>query len=116
MSCLKILSLILNFNFKFHFKLNFKHLLLMENFTNQELADMHLAYGRTNCNARAAARLYQERYPERQHPGYKRFIAVHRRFAKTGMFKTNMHDTGVARNVRTVEFEEEVLQRRRIIN
>lgn len=83
----------------------------MENFTNQELADMHLAYGATSCNARAAARLYQERYPERQHPGYKKFIAIHRRLSETGMFKTNMHDTGVARTVRTVEFEEEVLQR-----
>jgi len=83
----------------------------MENFTNQELADMHLAYGATSCNARAAARLYQERYPERQHPGYKKFIAIHRRLSEIGMFKTNMHDTGVAQTVRTVEFEEEVLQR-----
>lgn len=83
----------------------------MDNYTNQELADMHLAYGATNCNAKAAARLYQERYPARQHPGYKKFIAVHRRLSETGTFKPNMHDTGVRRTVRTIPFEEEVLQR-----
>ena len=32
---------------------------------NEDIADMHMSYGAANDNARGAARLYQERFPNR---------------------------------------------------
>ncbi|CAG5001863.1 unnamed protein product [Parnassius apollo] len=49
-------------------------------FTHREYADMYLIYGETrkvstrgivSLNARLAARLYAERYPDRRHPTYE---------------------------------------------
>lgn len=46
-------------------------------YTSHEYADMHLIYGEVHCNARAAARLYAERYPNRRHPGHEVFSRTH---------------------------------------
>ncbi|KAJ8728535.1 hypothetical protein PYW07_006231 [Mythimna separata] len=47
-------------------------------YTPREYAEMHFIYGEARGNARAAARLYRERYPNRdRHPDYRVFIRVH---------------------------------------
>lgn len=46
-------------------------------YTAREYADMHLIYGEVRLNARAASRLYSERYPNRRHPNYEVFIRTH---------------------------------------
>ncbi|CAH2109186.1 unnamed protein product [Euphydryas editha] len=38
---------------------------------------MHLIYGEARCNARAAARPYAERYPNRRHSGHEVFSRTH---------------------------------------
>lgn len=83
----------------------------MENFTNNELADMHLIYGETRGNARQAERLYRERFPDRRHPCRQTFTAIDRRLREQGTFVVYKGDCGVRRRTRTVEFEEQVLDR-----
>ncbi|CAH2085906.1 unnamed protein product [Euphydryas editha] len=46
-------------------------------YTSHEYTDMHLIYGEARCNARAAARLYAERYPNRRHPSHEVFSRTH---------------------------------------
>ncbi|KAJ8728968.1 hypothetical protein PYW07_006664 [Mythimna separata] len=47
-------------------------------YTPREYAEMHFIYGEARGNARAAARLYLERYPNRdRHPDFRVFIRVH---------------------------------------
>lgn len=61
-------------------------------------------------NPLLARRLYCEHFPDRQHPNFKTFTAVHNRLRETGTFKFNMADTGRDRLVRDVQLEEDVLQ------
>lgn len=82
----------------------------MNNYTIEEYCDMHYFYGMANGNPLQARRLYCERFPNRQHPNFKTFTAVHNRLKETGTFKCNMVDTGRDRLVRSVQFEENVLQ------
>lgn len=58
----------------------------IHNFTNSEMADMHLMYGLANCSGTEARRLYQERFPNRVLPCNKTFSTIHRRLAETGSF------------------------------
>lgn len=51
-------------------------------YTSREYADMHLIYGEVRLNARAAARVYSERYPNRRHPNYEVFIRTHNAIAE----------------------------------
>ena len=88
-------------NFKFVFKME-------NNYSYEELADMHLVYGAALCNGRDAARLYEERYPERRQPHHTTFASIHRRLRETGTLR-HPGGTGRPRTARTVEFEEEVL-------
>lgn len=65
----------------------------MENpvrYTNQEYADMHLIYGETRYvpirggvayNARQAARIYMERFPNRRHPDREVFTRTHNAYS-----------------------------------
>ena len=76
--------------------------------SNAELADMHLAYGAANGNARQAARLYQERFPNRYLPGHRMFTAIHRRLREHGSFTGRMAMAGRPRGVRDI-IEEDVL-------
>lgn len=52
-------------------------------YTPLEYANMHLIYGECRCNANAASRLYQERYPNAQrYPDYRVFINVHQAYVE----------------------------------
>jgi hypothetical protein len=51
-------------------------------YSNQDLADMHLADG----NAAVARRLYQEKYPGRRCSDRKTFVSIHRRLCEHGNF------------------------------
>ncbi|GFW55852.1 transposase-like protein [Trichonephila clavipes] len=58
----------------------------MAEYTNAEKADMILAYGATDCNGRAAQRLYAERHPVRRTPAHTMFARLHQQLC-TGSFQ-----------------------------
>ena len=60
---------------------------------------MHLAYGAATGNARQAARLYQERFPNRYIPGHRMFSNLHQRLRDNGRFEINRRDAGRQRRV-----------------
>lgn len=66
-----------------HFRLPTK---IMEEFTNEEMARMHIVYGEVHCNGRAASRLYAERYLNRRVPNYRMFANMEHS-AETGMMQ-----------------------------
>ena len=49
----------------------------MELYSNEEMADMRLMYGKANGNGREAVRLYSERYQNRRIPNHKLFANLH---------------------------------------
>ncbi|GFX35814.1 uncharacterized protein TNCV_746071 [Trichonephila clavipes] len=53
----------------------------MTEYTNAEKADMILAYGTTDCNGRAAQRLYAERHPFRRTPAHTMFASLHQQLS-----------------------------------
>ncbi|GFX14995.1 uncharacterized protein TNCV_4897631 [Trichonephila clavipes] len=59
----------------------------MAEYTNAEKADMILAYGATDCNGRAAQRLYAERLPVRRTPAHTMFARLHQQLCETGSFQ-----------------------------
>ncbi|GBL81529.1 hypothetical protein AVEN_143779-1 [Araneus ventricosus] len=64
----------------------------MNEYSNVELAEVHLAYGAADCNGRAALRLYQECFSYRRGPHHTIFPRVHRRLRETGCFmRTTMN-------------------------
>ena len=83
---------------------------IMVNYTNAEMADMHFVYGLANGNSYEARRIYQQRYPRRLVPCAETFSNIHRRLAETGTFKRNRNTPGKPQTVRTPELEEAVLQ------
>ena len=64
----------------------------MNHFTNDEMADMHLAYGEARGNSREAARIYADRFPTRRVPDSRTFTAIHRRLRETGSLRPIQHD------------------------
>lgn len=80
-------------------------------YTYEEYADIHLIYGEARGNARAAARLYRDKFPNRRHPHYSTFIEIHRRLRETGTFKPNKRNCGATRTVRNEVNDAEVLDR-----
>lgn len=80
-------------------------------YTTAEYCDMHFMYGAALGNAAEARRLYSATYPNRQLPSDKLFVRLHNRLREGGSFKVNMRDTGRTRTVRSVEFEENVLEK-----
>ena len=54
------------------------------------MADMHLACGAANGNARQAARQYQESFPSCYIPGHIMFSNLHQRIRDNGRFEINM--------------------------
>lgn len=80
----------------------------MPTFSNEEYADMLLAYGRANCNAREARRIYQERYPDRRIPHHETFSTTYRRLRETG----NLHhqEPRVSAVQHNVAVDEMILQ------
>lgn len=83
----------------------------MNNYTFEEYSDIHYVYGLADGNAREAARLYAQRFANRQCPNFKTFTAVHYRLRERGSFMINKSDTGRERLLRNVRFEEDVLQK-----
>ncbi|GFV99782.1 transposase-like protein [Trichonephila clavipes] len=59
----------------------------MAEYTNAAKADMILAYGATDCNGRAAQRLYAERHPVRRTPAHTMFARLHQQLCETGSFQ-----------------------------
>ncbi|GFS76565.1 hypothetical protein TNCV_1621661 [Trichonephila clavipes] len=55
---------------------------------------MCLIYGLAEEYVRAAKRLYQERYPESDTPGYQSFTILHRNLYKNGSLRDNRHRAG----------------------
>ena len=80
----------------------------MERYTWSEYTDMVGAYCVAHHNGRAAQRLYQQ-YPNRRTPHHTTFTAVYQRLRETGSFSRGPGQ-GRRRTVRTLQFEEAVLQ------
>ena len=55
----------------------------MAEYTLNELTDMHLQYGETRGNSRAARRLYAERFPMRRLPSHVLFQRIDARIGET---------------------------------
>ena len=58
--------------------------LQMTEYTLIELTDMHLLYGETRGDSRAARRLYAERFPMRRLPSHVLFQRIDARMRETG--------------------------------
>ncbi|GFV39738.1 uncharacterized protein TNCV_741681 [Trichonephila clavipes] len=78
----------------------------MAEYMNAEKADMILAYGATDCNGRAAQRLYAERHPVRRTPDYTMFARLHQQLCETGSFQKAARNRD--RTART-ELNEEIV-------
>ena len=64
----------------------------------------------TNGNANEARRIYAERYPQRHIPCHTTFSRLDQCIRDTGEFHVNKRDSGANRNVRNVNYEDQVLQ------
>ncbi|GFX65411.1 DUF4817 domain-containing protein [Trichonephila clavipes] len=80
----------------------------MAEYTNAEKADMILAYGATDCNGRAAQRLYAETPPVRWTPAHTMFARLHQQLCETGSFQKAARNRD--RTART-ELNEEIVLR-----
>ncbi|GFT32354.1 transposase-like protein [Trichonephila clavipes] len=78
----------------------------MAEYTNAEKADMILAYGATDCNGRAAQRLYAEKPPVRRTPAHTMFARLHQQLCETGSFQKAARNRD--RTART-ELNEEIV-------
>lgn len=79
----------------------------MATFSNEEYADMLMAYGRANGVARAAQRIYQERFPNRRLPTPHTFQNTYRRIRETGNLNINEPRGIVVRH--NVQIDERIL-------
>ncbi|KAJ4433751.1 hypothetical protein ANN_16063 [Periplaneta americana] len=82
---------------------------LCDMYSNQELAEIHFTYGKSDGNAALARRLYQERYPQRQCPDRKTFVRLHYRLCEYGKFNSPGLGRGRPRST-TPEVQEEILE------
>lgn len=78
-------------------------------YTWNELADMHLAYGAALGNSAEARRIYHLWYPYRTLPARQMFVNIDQRLRDSGSLSANMRDTGRPRQVRIPDFDEDVL-------
>lgn len=79
-------------------------------YTSIQYANMHYIYGECQGNARAAARLYRQRYPnEDRYPDYRVFINVHRLYSEAVIPGRADHEQD--RGDHDLEMEDEVIQR-----
>lgn len=81
------------------------------NFDYSEQVDMLLVYGFCECNGRQSVRVYRERFPDRIVPNHQTFANIVRRLRENGSFKKRSFDSGRQRTTRTVETEEQILNR-----
>ena len=78
-------------------------------FSINEYCDMYLVFGECRSNARAAARVYAERYPSRRHPSHCVFLRLDARIRALGsVLPGGSVDAGVSRS--SVATEEAVLE------
>lgn len=59
-------------------------LVIMSTFSTNEYCEMVLIYGECGRQARAAQRLYQERFPGKPHPSWQVIVKTVKRFRETG--------------------------------
>ncbi|KAJ3665938.1 hypothetical protein Zmor_001402 [Zophobas morio] len=78
-------------------------------YTNAELTDMVLLYGRALGNAREAQRLYRETFPGRIVPDHHTFTATVQHLRDNGEYRPQMTDRGRQRTGRTLAAELEIL-------
>ncbi|KMQ96272.1 hypothetical protein RF55_3456 [Lasius niger] len=83
----------------------------MNEYSFEELADIHLVYGRADGNGRLATRMYQETFPGRRTPNHQTFAAVDRRLRETGQFRPVTANYGARKTVRAPDVEERILDR-----
>jgi hypothetical protein len=75
-----------------------------------DYVEILLIHGECGRNARAAARMYAQRFPNRNHPNHKVILSTVARTIETGHILPNRKETGGApRTVRIVENEEVIL-------
>lgn len=72
---------------------------VMATFTNEEYADIIMVYGESHGVARAAQRIYQERYPNRRVPGRRVFQDTYRRIREGTLFINEPRGLIVRHNV-----------------
>ncbi|GBP11268.1 hypothetical protein EVAR_92812_1 [Eumeta japonica] len=80
----------------------------MAAFTNEEYADIMMAYGRADGNAREARRIYEERFPNRRLPSRSTFQNTYRRLRETGHVQNNETRGVVVRH--NVRIDEQILR------
>lgn len=79
-------------------------------YSNTEIVDMIRILGECNGNGCAAARRYEEKFPNRQHPDRRTFFAVDRRARETGSLSDDRAGKcGRHRTALVPEVEEEIL-------
>ncbi|XP_070521818.1 uncharacterized protein [Cardiocondyla obscurior] len=79
-------------------------------YTASEYTDMIICYGAAGESALAAAELYAEKYPDREHPSYRTIIRCVQRTRDTGSVIPRQRSVERA-VLRNVEDEEEILRR-----
>lgn len=81
---------------------NYKKLKM--DFTAREYIDMIITYGMAGQNARAAVRLYAERFPKRErHPTYRTILRCIQRGAETGYLLPHRDNAGAPVHYRDEE-------------
>jgi len=82
----------------------------MSEYTARVYVDMVIAYGIARENAHMAARVYVERFLERErHPDYKVILRCIERFRETGSVLINRRNAGAPLCIR-IHAEERILQ------
>ncbi|GFW93424.1 hypothetical protein TNCV_46271 [Trichonephila clavipes] len=81
----------------------------MGRITNIDLADMHLIYGLAEENARAAGRLYRERYHHRDAPERRVFTNLHHNLCQYESLRNNEHSEGWLRETRNLQLGTNLL-------
>lgn len=82
----------------------------MAEYTAQEYTDMIIMYGVAGENARAAARLYAERFPERErHPSFNVILRCIHPVRETGSLLLNRRNANAPMHYRA-DVEERILQ------
>jgi hypothetical protein len=80
----------------------------MPNYTNEEYADMLMAYGRADGVPREARRIYQAKFPYRRLPHHDTFSTTYRRLRETG--NLNFQEPRVNARQQNVAVDEQILQ------
>ncbi|CAG5109302.1 Similar to Patj: Patj homolog (Drosophila melanogaster) [Cotesia congregata] len=83
----------------------------MGDYSQQEYAEMVIFYGRANCNANEAVRLYRARFPNARQPSAHVILGAIARLRETGSVLPNHRTAGAPRNVRNPQNEQRIIER-----